>query len=175
MKHFILLFLIILFFSPAIILHAQDSQVYKHPSLNLAVEASSNWKLVKHPKDSSIYEIADPKGAVHVMLWYTCTMQDAKGYLEKMADMKGLNWQVEPVNMEHWEDDAWMIDATGDVWGMKARTLLSVIHRGYDSKYTDHYALYIIMIWCPKEKFPQYQDQMKDILKSVRFTEHKNK
>lgn len=175
MKHFILLFLIILScIVPTIYLSAQDSQVYKHPSLNLAVEAPSNWKLVKHPKDPSIYEIADPKGAVHVMLWYTCTMQDAKGYLEKMGDMKGLIWEEEPVNMNSWKDDAWMIDATGDVWGMKARTLLTVIHRGYDSKYTDHYALYIVMIWCPKEKFPQYQDQMKDILKSVRFTEHKN-
>ena len=171
MKQLTAQFAIFLFFIlPLSYITAQDSQVYQHISLDMEFTAPSNWKLVNHPEDPLIYEITDPKGDVHVMLWYTCTMQDAKGYLEKMGDMKGLQWEADPFNMDNWEDDAWMIDATGDVWGMKARTLLTVIHRGYDSKYSDHYALYIVMIWCPKEKFSQYQNQMEDILKSVQLT-----
>ena len=35
------------------------------------------------------------------MLWYSATMQNAKGYLEKMADMKGFSWKGEPKVMKN--------------------------------------------------------------------------
>ena len=113
----------------------QDKQTYRHPSLNIQFEAPTGWKQLPRPEDRLIYEITDPEKSVHVMLWYTATMQDAKGYLKKMADMKGLHWEGEPVRVEGQEDEAWQVDAVGDVWGMEARVLLMVIHNGYDVRH----------------------------------------
>lgn len=152
-------------------LFGQNKQVYKHPRLDIQIEVPSGWKQLQRHADPSIYEIADPEKFVHVMLWYTATMQDAKGYLEKMADMKGLHWEGKPVAVEGREDDAWVVDATGIVWRMNARVLLTVIHHGYDGRHVDHNALYIVMIWCPEPDFSRHKLQMVDILKSVRFSE----
>lgn len=87
-----------------------------------------------------------------------------------MADMKGLRWEEE-IFIQGMGDDAWQVDATGHIWGMDARTLLTVIQNGFDKEHTDHNALYIIMIWCPKQDFIQHEQLMTDILNSVRFTE----
>ena len=152
-------------------LMGQETQLYKHPQLTIQIEAPSNWKQLPRHTDDMIYEIADPEKTVHVMLWYTATMQDAKGYLEKMADMKGLHWERDPVAMKGLEDNAWQVDAIGNVWGMEARVLLTVIHHGYDDKHTDHNALYVVMIWCPEQVFSQHKQKMSDILNSVKFTE----
>ena len=149
----------------------QDKQIYKHPRLDIQVEAPSGWKQLPRPEDRLIYEIADTEENVHVMLWYTATMQDAKGYLEKMADMKGLHWEGEPMVVEGKEDDAWKVDATGIVWGIDARVFLTVIQNGYDGRHVDHNALYIVMIWCPEPDFSRHKLQMANILNSVKFTE----
>jgi len=79
---------------------AQELQKYHHPRLSFSFEAPADWKQVKHPEDANIYEMVAQDRSMHVMLWYTATMQDAQGYLEKMADMKGLSWEGEPVAVE---------------------------------------------------------------------------
>lgn len=151
-------------------LSGQGKRIYNHPFLNIRFEASPGWQQLPRPEDRLIYEIADPEKTVHVMLWYTATMQDARGYLRKMADMKGLRWEEE-TSIQGMGDDAWQVDATGHIWGMEARTLLAVVQNGFDNKHADHNALYIVMIWCPEQDFTQHEQQMTDILNSVRFTE----
>lgn len=148
----------------------QDGQIYKHPKLAIQIEAPSRWKQLHRHADAMVYEIADPENSVHAMLWYTATMQDAKGYLEKMADMKDFRWEGEPKSVEGLIDDAWLVDTTGDVWGMDARVLLAVIHHGNDSRHLDHNALFIVMVWCPRDEFSQHQRLMMDIFNSVKIT-----
>ena len=96
------------------------------------------------------------------MLWYSATMQNAKGYLEKMADMKGFSWKGEPKVMKNWDEEAYKINAKGNVWGMEAKILLTVIPHGFVSKH-------IVMIWCPKADYSKYKSQIKSIVNSVKF------
>jgi hypothetical protein len=96
-------------------LEAQEKQIYKHPILNFQFEAPPGWKQIKHNEDRIIYELIDSEKKIHVMLWYSATMQNAKGYLEKMADMKGLRWKGEPELIKKWDEDAFKINAKGNV------------------------------------------------------------
>jgi len=169
MKRIIVITIIILVGFFQFSLKAQDKQVYKHPFLNFQFEAPTGWKQIKHKEDRMIYEITDSEKKIHVMLWYSATMQNTKGYLEKMADMKGLHWEGEPVVVKNWEEEAFKINASGNVWGMDSKVLLIVIPHGFDIKHTDHFAHHIVMIWCPEMEYSKYKFQMEDILKSVKF------
>lgn len=150
---------------------SQERQIYKHPLLNIQFKAQSGWQQLERHQDDMIFETADPDQSVHVMLWYTATMQDARGYLEKMADMKGLRWDAQSTAVEGLGDEAWQLDGIGDIWGMDARTLLTVIHRGSDKTHRDHFALYIVMIWCPRDVFNRHKRQMGEIINSIVINE----
>ncbi len=148
---------------------AQKKAVYKHPKKNFQFEAGENWKNVKHSEDDLIYEMIDPEKCIHVMLWFTETMNSAKNYLNKMADMKGFNWENEPKEMAINDREAWLIDCEGTVNNEKVKVLLVSIPIT-DEKYAankDHIAQYIIQIWCPLGKYDQKRQEMDEILQSV--------
>jgi len=63
----------------------QDKRTYKHPQLDIQVEAPSGWKIVQRPEDRMIYEIADPEKSVHVMVW--CPQQDFSRHHRLMKDI----------------------------------------------------------------------------------------
>lgn len=152
-------------------LRAQTDQIYTHPILNIQFEAPSGWKQLPRPEDHLIYEIADPDQVVHVILWYTETMQDGSGYMKKMAGMKDLVYQGEPEKMQIDGRYAWLLYTSGQNKKKPIRLLLAVIHYEKAISHEDHNALFIIQIWCPEEFYFQKKQQMEKILNSIRFTE----
>ena len=153
-----------------LLIMAQDDQIYQHPNLNIQVRAPSGWKQLPRPEDRLIYEIVDLDQTVHVVLWYTETMQDGPGYMEKMADMKDLVYQGEPEKMQIDGRDAWLLDTSGQDKKIPVCLLLAVIHHEKPITHADHNALFVIQIWCPESFYTQKKQQMEKILNSIRFT-----
>jgi len=60
---------------------AGEKFVYQHPTLNIKFEAIANWKRLPRPEDKNTYEIVDPDGSIHVVVWYTTTEQSGQNYL----------------------------------------------------------------------------------------------
>ena len=152
-------------------LHTQDDQIYEHPILNIQFEAPSGWKQLPRPEDRLIHEIADPEQIVHVVLWYTETMQDGPGYMKKMAGMKALVYEGEPKKMQIDGRDAWLLYTSGKDKKNPIRLQLAVIHHEKPISHADHNALFIIQIWCPEAFYSQKKQQMEKILSSIRFSE----
>jgi hypothetical protein len=51
--------------------------------------------------------------------------------------------------------------------------LLTVIPDGKSETYPRENALHIIQIWCPREKFTEFEPQMMLILNSIQITENR--
>jgi hypothetical protein len=151
----------------------QNLRVYRHPSLNVQFRATQNWRQVPRPEDSTIYEVADPAGAVHVVLWYTTTEQDGHMYLMKMASMKDVQLEPgqEPSLQRMGGHEAWLLNLSGHERGARVRTLLAVIPHGKSSEWPRENALYLVQIWCPEDDYQDYRQSMEDILSSVEITE----
>lgn len=149
--------------------YSQKEAIYKHPTLGFQFTASENWQRMNHPKDKLIYEMADPQGEIHVILWVTETESGPKHYLEKMADMKGLRVTGDPLNMAVNGRKGWVIKAEGEVNGIESTVfILSIPMTG--EKYVhhkNHIAQYIMQIWCPTELLPQKVKEIETIHKSV--------
>jgi len=153
--------------------HTQGDQIYKHPVLNIQFEAPSGWKQLLRPEDRMIHEIADPEQIVHVVLWYTETMQDGPGYMKKMAGMKDLVYEGELKKMQIDGRDAWLLYTSGQDMKRPIRLLLVVIHHEKPISHADHNALFVVQIWCPEAFYPQKKQQMEKILNSIRFTQQR--
>jgi hypothetical protein len=108
--------------------------------------------------------MASPGGKARVMVWYTSTEMDARRYLVKMADMKGLDlpegYQPEDITTTYHYMVACRI--TG--------TTLAVIPNGKTEKRPKENALFIIQITCPPEEYDGCEELMSGILESVRIT-----
>ena len=151
----------------------QDLQVYKHPTLSIQFQATQSWRRVPRPEDETIYEVADPAGAVHVVLWYTTTEQDGRKYLMKMAGMKDVQLE-EDQEASRWRiggHEAWVLDLPGHERGARVRMLLAVIPHGKSREWPRENALYLVQIWCPEEECRDYRQSMEDILSSIEITE----
>lgn len=151
--------------------NTQADQIYEHPILNIQFEAPSGWKQLPRPEDRLIHEIADPEQIVHVVLWYTETMQDGPGYMKKMAGMKDLVYEGGPKKMQVDGRDAWLLYTSGQDTKSPIRLLLAVIHHEKPISHADHNALFVIQIWCPEAFYSQKKQQMEKILSGIRFTE----
>lgn len=151
----------------------QGLQVYRHPSLNIQFQATAEWRRVPRPEDSTIYEVADPTGAVHVVLWYTTTEQDGRRYLMKMAGMKDVQLEQDQDAGRRRIDghEAWVLELPGRERGARVRTLLAVIPHGKSRERPTENALYLVQIWCPEDKYQDYRRSMEDILNSIEITE----
>jgi|GEM_PF-932677 len=147
------------------------NQVYKHPSLNFQFEASPNWIRVPRPEDNMIYEVMNPDSIVHVVLWYTTTEQDARGYLLKMASMKDLVLEEKPSKVRIKEHDAWVLDVPGNINKTPVRMFLVVIKHGKSTLHPRENALHIVQIWCPEKEYNRHMQRMENILDSVEITE----
>ena len=141
------------------LLAAPGRTIYKHPKLAFQFEASEGWHHIAHPEDRLIYQMAEPGGALNVMLWYTETEQDAPRYLKKMADMKGYQMLAEPAKEEIHMQSAWVLPA---VW-VSDKGDRRVILAGIRSAK----GLYIVQIWCPLERWEEEKETMEGILTSV--------
>jgi hypothetical protein len=150
-------------------LAAGDLQIYEHPSLDFRFEALPDGRRQPHPEDRMIYEIVDPKTDVHVVLWYTTTEQSGRGYLKKMADMKDLVVDAEPVRRLIGGREAWLLDVAGIIAETPIRTLLAVIPCGKSPDYPKENALYVVQIWCPEDAYEEHARLMAEILHSVRI------
>ena len=147
---------------------AQALRVYEHPSLGFAFTAPDGWKTVAHPEDDLIYEVADSKTGIHVLLWYTSTEQSALKYLNKMADMKDLVVATEPVHKKINQREAWVLNVSGTIAKAPIQTLLAVIPSGRSLIHPAENALYIVQIWCPAPDYPGNSRAMEKILDSVK-------
>jgi len=151
----------------------QDRQVYQHPSLNVQFQATPNWRRVPRPEDATIYEVADPAGAVHVVLWYTTTEQDGRKYLMKMASMKDVQLEEgkEASRQRIGGHEAWVLNLVGRERAARVRTILAVIPHGKSSEWPRENALYLVQIWCPEGDYQRHRASMEDILASVEIVE----
>ncbi|UCF05910.1 MAG: hypothetical protein JSV33_02410 [bacterium] len=163
--------LVLLVLLPAGNPDCQTAQVYKHPLLNFQFEASPNWNRVSRPEDKMIFEVMDPDSIVHVVLWYTTTMQDAHAYLCKMAGMKDLVVGEKPSKIRIKEHDAWVLFVPGRIYDVPVRTFLAVIQHGKSVRHPKENALYIVQIWCPENVYERHMQRMEDILASIEITE----
>lgn len=148
---------------------ARDMQVYEHPSLDFRFEAPRNWRQQPRPEDAMIYEIADPKTNLHVVLWYTTTEQGGRDYLKKMAGMQDLVVDTQPVRRLIGGREAWLLDAAGTIGEAPVRTLLAVIPCGKSPDHPKENALYIVQIRCPEDAYEEHARLIADILHSVRI------
>lgn len=151
----------------------QGPYVYKHPSLNIQFQATENWRRVPRPEDETIYEVADPTGAVRVVLWYTTTEQDGRSYLMKMASMKDVQLE-EDQKASRWRinsHEAWVLNLLGRERGERVRTLLAVIPHGRSSERPRENVLYLVQIWCSEEEYQDHRRSMEAILNSIEISQ----
>lgn len=160
---------IVLLMTAAFLHAAPDSTIYKHPALEFSFQETPGWKQVRHPEDNMIYEFVSPEEDMHVMLWYTATMQDGRGYLLKMADMKGFRVDSEPDPIASEKGSGWRLKTEGEINGRSSVVILQVNHRGYDAKYKDHYALYISMVWWGLKDNDRVEKRMQIVLDRIRI------
>ncbi|MBN3034428.1 MAG: hypothetical protein JW861_02515 [Bacteroidales bacterium] len=148
---------------------AQEFQTYKHPEKFFFLQAEKGWNTVSHDEDRMIFELVDPSGTLHVMLWYTETELEAMAYLEKMAGTKGLQWEMHPEKIQIGGRDAWMIDGTGEVGGEPSAVLLATIPVADDTEVTEenHTAHYVVQVWCPSGEANGNRERMETLLKSA--------
>jgi HEAT repeat protein len=146
-------------------------QTYRHPTLNIQFQAPARWRQIPWSEDPAVYEMTGPEKNVHVRLWLTETQQDGPGYLKKMADMKDLTWQGEPIFYPIDGRKAWLLHTNTQRNEKSVRQLLAVIHHEKSRKHADHNTLFIVEIRCPRAHYPQQKQLMQNILHSVRFTE----
>lgn len=148
---------------------AHEKIVYQHPTLNIQFEAPSNWKRLPRPEDRNTYELVDPDGSIHVMVWHTTTEQSARRYLLKMASMKDLvlsNKDV-PEKREIKGHEAFVLDVPGFENKKPVQTLLAVIPHGKSIKYPKENYLFLIQIWCPERDYKQNKSLMVEIFDSM--------
>lgn len=148
---------------------AQAQTIYKHPSLDFQFTASENWKKINHPEDEMILEMVDPDDTIHVVLWVTETESGPKHYLEKMADMKGLNVTGAPINIIVNGHDGWVIKAEGKINSIESTCMIASIPMTGDNyvHHKNHMAQYIVQVWCPTNLFPQKTEEIGAITRSV--------
>lgn len=148
---------------------AIDNVTYKHPTLNIQFEAEENWRRIRRPEDNNSYEIVDPSGSIHVILWATTTEQDAVRYLEKMASMKdvlvGEGEIPERKMINGWE--AFVMRLRGVDQKKPIRTILATIPHGMSAEYPKEFSLFLLQIWCPEEDYESCRMSMESILNSV--------
>jgi hypothetical protein len=149
----------------------QDTRVYRHPSLNIQFEAPPDWDRVARPEDELIYEVADPDGAVHVVLWYTTTEQGPQDYLRKMAQMKDLAVGERPSPAQIGDRDAWTLSGPGREGDAPVRMILAAIPDGKSAARPKENVLFIVTIWCPEADYEDHRQRMEDILDSVEIVE----
>ena len=152
--------------------YAQETQIYKHPSLNFQFSASQQWIDIYHSEDSLIYEMMSSDSILQVMLWYTETEQNAKKYLAKMADMKSLSvTEKEPSSGIINNKEIWMYTASGHAGQIQIQTLLAVIPHGNSEIHPKENRLFIIQIWCQKGQYLSKKNTFEEILNSVQIEE----
>jgi hypothetical protein len=151
----------------------QERRVYQHPTLNVQFQATPNWERVPRPEDALIYEVADPTGVVHVVLWYTTTEQDGRRYLMKMASMKDVQLEEGQEASRRRIDghEAWVLNLPGREREARVRTLLAVIPHGKSAERPRENALYVVQIWCPEDEYENHRRALENILASVEITE----
>jgi hypothetical protein len=165
----IVLILVLMILFIANISIAQEKVVYEHPTLNIQFEASPDWKRLQRPEDKNTYEIVDPEGSIHVVVWHTTTEQNGLAYLQKMASMKDLILSDKDVYQKREVNDheAFVLEVTGHEGKTSMHTLLVVIPHGKSKKYPKENYLFLIQIWCPAEDYEQKKMVMKEILASM--------
>jgi hypothetical protein len=169
MKNSNIIFFIIIFSIP-IKSFSQETQVYKHPTLQFQITASQNLINIHHPEDELLYEMMSPDSNMHVMLWYTETEQNARGYLTKMASMKDLNVGDEKPFLKTINDqEIWILNVAGCDGKLPIQTLLAATSHGMSIKHPKENRLFIIQIWCQKENYPRHKSKFEKILNSVQI------
>lgn len=129
MRQMILVLLASLLIAPAAAVRVEaKAETHRHPDLPVQFKTFEGWHRVPRPGDEGTFEMASPGGTVHVMVWYTSTEQDARRYLIKMADMKGLDIPdaAEPDILSTGHYDPVAFDIPG--------TLLAVIDNGRSAR-----------------------------------------
>ena len=165
MRQIILVMLAAALIMPAAAGRAEaKAETHTHPSLPVSFKTFEGWTRVPRPGDEGTFEMASPGGKARVMVWYTSTEMDARRYLVKMADMKGLDlpegYQPEDITTTYHYMVVCRI--TG--------TTLAVIPNGKTEKRPKENALFIIQIICSPEGYDGCEELMSGILESVRIT-----
>lgn len=163
-----LFFLLFLFLGES---YALDNVTYKHPTLKIQFEAGENWQRLRRPEDINTYEVMDPSGSIHVIVWATTTMQDAERYLRKMASMKDVivteNDKPEKTMVNN--SEAYVMRLSGSEQNKDVRTLLAAIAHGMSLEYPKENYLFLIQIWCPEEEYDGCRETMESIFKSMQI------
>lgn len=144
-------------------------QTYRHQDMGISFTASPGWIQGQWPNDPGVYEAMDPDTTVHVVLWHTETEQDARRYLHKMADMKGLNLEPESKKILIGPNEAWFLETTGMHDNKEIQTLLVVIPHGKVETRPRENFIMIAQIWCPEGSSDEDVASMKDIMNTLRI------
>ncbi len=165
MRQMILALLTSVLIAPAAAVRVEaKAETHRHPDLPVQFKTFEGWHRVPRPGDEGTFEMASPSGKAHVMVWYTSTEQDARGYLIKMAGMKGLEIPEGsgPDSLSTEYHDVVLYDIPG--------TILAVIHNGSSRGHREENALYIVQISCPVDEHDGCSELMSRILGTVRIT-----
>lgn len=164
MKHMMIALLVSALIVPAPADSAEaKAETHTHPGLPVSFRTFEGWHRVPRPGDEGTFEMASPDGKARVMLWYTSTEMDARRYLVKMADMKGLDIpdgsMPEDIRTTHHDMVVYRIPGT----------TLAVIPNGNSAGHPKENALYIVQVSCLREGYEGCEELMDGILGTVRI------
>jgi len=148
-----------------------ETKIFTHPNPNIKVEieAPADWVEITWENDKNAYEVADPDGIIHVLLWFTDTVDNSDRYLHKMCDMNDMKFEGElsqkTINGRKYLHGY----TTGEKNNIKIKELIAITSTNH-SNIPEHQRLYIIRIWCPVDEFELYKKLMDDILDSVKIS-----
>lgn len=167
----VIVFVVLLTFNSFL---SAETKVFTHPSPDISVdfEAPADWIEIPRVDDKNAYEVSDPDGIVHVLLWFTDTEENSDRYLFKMCDMNGMKFEGE-LSRKTINERKYLYGYTiGEKNDIEIKELIAVTSTNH-SNLPEHQRLYIIRIWCPLDKFELHAKTMEDILNSVKISNPK--
>ena len=137
------------------------NRIYKHPEADMEISASAHWESIYDVDGSGKFRVINRNHNMQISLWYSPTSSAPIEYLMQYADEQGLICTGDPVDTVLNNYNAGCFKAACVSGKVPVRLYLAAIQG--DS------GLYMIQIKCPEDCFSQHQDQLNQVLSSLRI------
>jgi len=136
------------------------NRVYRHPEVDMEITASANWESAYDLSGSGKFRIINRNHNMHITLWYSHTASAPIAFLKQYADEQGFICTGDPTDTVLNNFNAGCFSAACVSGKVPVRLYLAALQG--DS------GLYMIEVKCPEDCFSQHQEQLKEVLSSLR-------